>query len=147
MKSKILFPTLLVLLAILFVALLSNSKKEEDHHFDNPAYVVESETGGIPTVVLTEKAVKRLNIQIVTTNKNQLVIPYSTIRYDKYGDTWVYTNPEPFTYIREQVYINSVGDDKVFLRESLPENINVVTVGVPELSGVEHGIGQGGGGH
>lgn len=140
----------IIIILVLFLSFLFYSKvnkKEQDYHFEEPAHVEQSEESDFPLVVLTQKAIDRLDIQTITTSKNQLIIPYSTIKYDVNGNTWVYENPEPMVYTRKQVYISSIPGEEVILTEPLPEKTTIVTVGVPELSGVEHGIGQGSGGH
>jgi hypothetical protein len=138
---------IILIFASLSVYLVSGSEDEKADYHIEPAHIEESENEGLPFVVLTEKAVERLNIQTIRTYENQFVIPYSTVRYDIHGDTWVYTNPEPLKYLREQIKIDYVENDEVILLEPIASDKNIVIVGVPELSGVEHGIGQGGGGH
>ncbi len=147
MNRKISLTIILLLFLLLFIYLLSSREEEIVHHYDKPAYVVESEKVDMSAVVLTEKAAERLGIQTIDIFRNQLTIPYSAVIYDVYGDTWLYVNPKPLVYVRKQIYVNSVDNEQVTLSKPLLKDTTIVTVGVPELSGVEHGIGQGVGGH
>ena len=54
-------------------------------------------------VILTKRATERLDIRTaeVTGDASGItVVPYAAVLYDKKGDTWVYTNPEPLTFVR-----------------------------------------------
>lgn len=119
----------------------TSSHMSENEHA--PARVESTGQKGLNRVTLTERAAERLDIKTVAVSGNQRTVPYSSIIYGLYGETWIYTNPEPFTYIRERVQIDHVDDSRAFLSESLSTNTVVVTVGVPELFGVEHGVGRG----
>jgi hypothetical protein len=70
----------------------------------------------------------------------QKVVPYSAILYDIRGDTWVYTNPEPFVFIRYAVAVEHVDRDLAILTEGPPLGTVVVTVGAPELLGIEQRV-------
>ena len=108
-----------------------------------PAYVEKSEEGDYSQIVLSQRAAERLGLETKDVS-NQQEIPYSSIVYDEHGETWVYIDLESFTYVKRGVNINNISGDQVFLSERLPADISVVTVGVPELLGIEHGIGVGG---
>ena len=60
---------------------------------------------------------------------------------DPYGVYWVYTNPEPLVYVREQ--LNQVHEDaqQAFFATGPAPGTPVVIIGVPELYGAEFGIG------
>jgi hypothetical protein len=66
-------------------------------------------------------------------------IPYASLIYDGAGKTWVYTSPEPRTYIRAAVIVDKITGDKVQLRSGPPVGSDVVTVGAAELFGTEFG--------
>jgi hypothetical protein len=70
------------------------------------------------------------------------VVPYSTIIYDLTGGVWVYVNPAPLTYHREQVVVETIDGDSVLLSEGPPAGTMVVTIGVPELHGADTGVGK-----
>jgi hypothetical protein len=50
--------------------------------------------------------------------------------------------PEPLTFVREQIVIDSIEGDTAILAESLPSEFNVVTVGVAEIYGTETGVSK-----
>jgi hypothetical protein len=112
---------------------------EESH----PA-TVEQLQGQDPTrEILTEDAVKRLDIQTAAASDaevngaKQTVIPYAAIIYDTEGATWVYLNPAPLTFVRHPVTVDDIKGDQAFLSDALPAGSAVVTVGVAELYGAE----------
>lgn len=145
-KKYLIVILLFFLVYSLYVTFNVEKKQTRPYHDENPAHTEETEDG-LYKVVLSSMAAERLDIQTLSVNKTQRTIPYSSITYDIYGKTWVYENIEPFTYIRRQVSISGVNDSQAILSEYLQNDMVVVTVGVPELDGVEYGIGQGGAGH
>jgi hypothetical protein len=93
-------------------------------------------------LTLTDKAVERLGVTTVKVAKGEgspLQVPYGALVYDANGKTWVYTNPEPRTYIRAAVTVDKIADNKVQLRSGPPAGTDVVTVGAAELFGAEFG--------
>lgn len=91
-------------------------------------------------VILTEKAAERLGIETVMASGGE--VPYAAVIYDTEGKTWVYTNPEPLTYVRALIMIDYIEGDTAFLSESLASELAVVTVGVSELYGTETGVSK-----
>ena len=65
-------------------------------------------------------------------------MPLAAVLYDKNGDSWVYTNPSPLTYVRQPVVIDHVDGDSAVLRSGPPAGTAVVTVGGAELLGTEY---------
>jgi hypothetical protein len=92
-------------------------------------------------LTLTEKAVERLGLttEKVTKGKGGLEVPYAALVYDGAGKTWVYTAPEPRTYIRAAVTVDQITGDKVQLRSGPAAGTDVVTLGAAELFGAEFG--------
>lgn len=92
-------------------------------------------------LTLTEKAVERLGLttEKVTKGKDGLEVPYAALVYDGAGKTWVYTAPEPRTYIRAAVTVDQITGDKVQLRSGPAAGTEVVTLGAAELFGAEFG--------
>jgi hypothetical protein len=107
-----------------------------------PAHLEEIEGSEFKQVVLTEKAVERTDIQTaqVSGKQGELVVPYSSVIYGLNGETWLYTNPEPLTYVRQAITVDHIDDDLAFLSEGPEPGTAVVTVGVIELYGEESGI-------
>jgi hypothetical protein len=99
-------------------------------------------------VVLSDEAAERLDVQTapveeldeasadgqITVHK---VIPYAALRYDVDGETYVYTSPEPLTFVRAPVTVDQFKDDNVILSEGPDAGTAVVTVGAAELYGAE----------
>jgi len=91
-------------------------------------------------ITLTDKAVERLGLTTEKVTKGSaLEIPYAALMYDGAGKTWVYTSPEPRTYIRAAVTVDKITGDKVQLRSGPPAGTDVVTIGAAELFGTEFG--------
>ena len=91
-------------------------------------------------ITLTDKAVERLGLTTEKVTKGSaLEIPYGALMYDGSGKTWVYTSPEPRTYIRAAVTVDKITGNKVQLRSGPPAGTDVVTVGAAELFGTEFG--------
>jgi len=108
-----------------------------------PAHV-EHLKGDEPTrVTLTEEAAKRIDIQTAKVEDmtmhgvQRLVIPYAAILYDTNGETWVYTSPEPFVYVRHRIVVDYIEDELAVLSDGPAPGIAVVTVGATELNGAE----------
>lgn len=130
---------LLLILAALFLAACGQAAGAEAA---KPAHLEEIEGSEFKLVVLTEKAAERLDIQTAQVSEEQggLVVPYSTLIYGLNGETWLYTNPEPLTYVRHTIAVDHIEGDLAFLSEGPEPGTEIVTVGVIELYGEESGI-------
>ena len=99
-------------------------------------------------ITLTERAAERLDIQTAPVREEEVngkqykVLPYSTLIYDLNGDTWVFVSPAPLTFHREAIIVDFIEDDLVVLLDGPPVGTEVVTVGVPELYGIDTGVGK-----
>jgi hypothetical protein len=91
-------------------------------------------------VILTEKAAERIGVETVSVSGME--VPYAAVIYDTQGNTWIYTNPEPLTFVREPIVIDHIDGDTAFLAESLSGQLSVVTVGVIEIYGTETGVSK-----
>lgn len=105
-----------------------------------PSKLEPIEGSKLSRVILTEKAAERLGIETVKASGNE--VPYAAVIYDIEGNTWVYTNPKPLTFVREPVQIDRIEGETAFLSESLASEMVVVTVGVAELFGTETGVSK-----
>jgi hypothetical protein len=110
-------------------------------------------------VTLTAHAAQRLGIKTFTVGgpapqaavpgssaaPGTVVVPYSAVLYAPDGSTWVYTVPQPLTYVRQKVTVQVVqgaeGDEAV-LSQAPPAGTTIVSVGVVELYGTELGLGE-----
>ena len=91
-------------------------------------------------VILTEKAANRIGVQ--TAPVRGLVIPYAAVIYDTEGNTWIYTNPAPLTFVRVPVVINRIEGDQALLAQKLESDAPIVTRGVAEIYGAETGVSK-----
>lgn len=106
---------------------------------------VEEVTGTeIHRLTLTESAASRLDIQTVPIEAagSRLVAPSAAVIIDPDGIYWVYTNPEPLVYVREEIRPVTETNGEAFFDTGPDAGMPVVTVGVPELYGAEFGIGK-----
>jgi hypothetical protein len=70
------------------------------------------------------------------------VVAHSAVIYGAHGETWVYTSPEPLTYVRHPISIDYIEEDMAVLSDGPPAGTDVVTVGVAELFGTEFEVGH-----
>jgi hypothetical protein len=70
------------------------------------------------------------------------VVPHSSLIYGAHGETWVYTSPEPLTYLRHPVSIDYIENDLAVLSDGPPADTEIVSVGVAELYGTEFEVGH-----
>ena len=135
------FAIVAMLGTVLLVSGCKQDKIEAKHH---PAKLEETDQKGIMRVILEPKAVERIGLQTaqVMEQDGKKVIPYGAIMYDTKGDTWTFTNPKPFTYMRAKVVVESVEGDRVILSDGPVAGTTVVSVGATELMGAEHKYGH-----
>jgi hypothetical protein len=103
-------------------------------------YTATEDDSGLKTMTLTEKAVERLNIQVVAIANDS--VPYAAVLYGLNGETYVYTNPEPLTYVRADIVVDRIEGDAAILSDGPPEGTMVVTIGGSELYGIDTGVGK-----
>ena len=72
----------------------------------------------------------------------QKVVPYSALIYDPFGLTWIYTSPEPRTFVRHQVQVDYIEGDVAILSDGPPTGTVVASVAVAELYGTEFEVGH-----
>lgn len=106
----------------------------------NPSTLEEIEGSDLKRVILTEKAAERIKLQTVPVSG--LVVPYAAVIYDTEGNTWIYTNPAPLTFVRASVVIDHIEGDQAFLSQGLESDAPIVTVGVAEIYGAETGVSK-----
>lgn len=73
---------------------------------------------------------------------DRLTIPYGALLYAATGETFVYTNPQPLTFLRAPVEVDVVQGGTAVLRSGPPPGTQIVTVGGAELVGIEFGVGK-----
>lgn len=83
-----------------------------------------------------------VEVSLMGDEGSRLVVPFSSLIYDIYGDTWVYTNPEPRNFLRVPVVVDFIQGEKVVLVDGPAAGTTLVTVGVAELHGTDTGVGK-----
>ncbi|HEX6034626.1 MAG TPA: hypothetical protein VFY83_09345 [Anaerolineales bacterium] len=131
---------LLVMLVLAGLLLAACGPESNPVQFEPPSKLEPIEGTDLSKVILTEKAAERIGVETVTASGVE--VPYAAVIYDIEGNTWIYTNPEPLTFVREQIVIDHIEGDTAFLAESLPGELKVVTVGVAEIYGTETGVSK-----
>ena len=129
---------LLILAALALVACGSAVAAETEP----PAVAEPIEGSEFDRLILTQRAAERLGIETaeVSEGMDGLVVPYSSVIYGTHGETWVYTNPSPLTYVRHVITVDHIEGGDAFITEGPEVGTAVVTVGVAELYGEETGI-------
>jgi hypothetical protein len=135
----------IVILGLLALVLASACRKpaeEEEAAGYEPATVEAVEGSDLSRVTLTEDAAALIELDTgqVAMSGDVLVVPEASIWIDTEGREWVYTSPEPLTFVRAEVVVDRYDGDQAFLTSGPPAGTDVVTVGVPELIGSEFGI-------
>jgi hypothetical protein len=112
---------------------------------------------GLKRVTLTQEAATRLGVLTVPLRQGPVappsgrgpkqrrkLVPYAAVLYDVNGTAWVYTMPQPLSYVRRQVTVDYVEGDVAVLSHGPGLGTAVVTQGVAELYGTEIGVGHSG---
>ena len=138
MKRTNLFMLIVVLVAALQLA--ACGPKSTTTEKINPATLEEIEGSELKRVILTEKAAERIQLQTTPASGN--TVPYAAVIYDTEGNTWIYTNPAPLTFVRAAIEIDHIEGDQAFLSQALESKDPIVTVGVAEIYGAETGVSK-----
>jgi hypothetical protein len=96
-------------------------------------------------IKLSPKAAQRLDVQTAQVRQDAFgkkIVPYASLIYDLNGAAWVYTNPEPLTYLRYGVSVELIKGDDAYVSDGPPAGTPIVVVGVAELYGAEKGVGH-----
>jgi hypothetical protein len=137
-----------LILSIIVGLQLSGCVKETTATKIQPFQLETIEGTDLKRVILTEKAVERLDIQTSPVREervngvNRKVVPYAAIIYDTQGQTWVYINPASLTFVRESVSVLFIDGDDAILVKGPSIGSEVVTVGLAELYGAETGVSK-----
>jgi hypothetical protein len=117
-------------------------------HKEHPAQVDKIEGSELSRVTLTEKAAERIGLETAPVREQELdgslrkVVPYSSLIYDAKGRTWIYTSPQPRTFVRQQVEVDRIDGASVFLADGPAAGTQIASVGVAEIYGAETGVGH-----
>src|SRR5512134_1078120 len=108
---------------------------------DAPAKVDKLDGSEVSRVTLAAKAVERLDLRTVEVREQKVsrsatprrVVPYSSLIYDAQGATWVYTCPQPMTFVRQKVEVDYIEAQTAVLSDGPAVGTLVASVGVAEL--------------
>jgi Cu/Ag efflux pump CusA len=134
----------LPVIAVLLLSSCAGAVADEYTIEHEPAHVQPIEGTDHVQITLEEQAAQRLAIQTTEVEKaaGQLVVPSSAVIVDTEGHRWVYTNPKPLVFVRHEIGLEREVGGRAYLSSGPPAGTRVVTVGVPELAGVEDGVGH-----
>jgi hypothetical protein len=151
--------------AFVITAACAKAKAPQAETVDKAATVIPiaGTTGGV-RIQLTADAVKRLDIQTATVHDASVaprrvalpdgsaapaaaptqrrVIPFSAVMYAPAGDAFAYVVAGSRIYQRAAIAVDYVVGDLAVLTSGPAAGTPVVTVGGPELTGVEFGTGE-----
>jgi hypothetical protein len=134
-------PRLLCLLVIAALPLSACSEVEEEEATGYEPAKLESVKGSddLKRVTFTREGAERVGLRTAPVREQgqAKVIPYAAVLYDAGGKTYVYTSPEPLSYVREEVEVERIDGDRAQLSSGPPVGTEVVTVGAAEVYGTE----------
>lgn len=110
-----------------------------------PAKVEKNADTGIAKLTLTQRGIDRLELKtepVTAGSGTEIKLPYGALMYDANGKTWVYTNPAPRVYERQELAVSRVEAGVVTATAGPPAGTQVVTVGAAELFGSEFNTGK-----
>lgn len=112
---------------------------------NRPARMEAISGSAIKKITLTPKAAERLDVQLGKVRQDgagKKIVPYGAVIYDKDGSTWVYTSPQPLTFVRHAIVVELINGEDVVLKEGPEVGMQVATTGAPQLYGAEKGVGH-----
>ncbi len=110
---------------------------------DSKPYKLEPIEGtDIQRVRLAAHVARKIDVQTATVRAagKARVVPHAAVIYNPEGKSFVYTVPEPLTYVRAPVNVRLAVDERAILTEGPPGGTTVVTVGAAELLATEYEI-------
>ena len=87
--------------------------EDEDEDFDELFIAVDNPEHGLAEG-------QPVLVELALIGGQRAVIPYSAIIYGLNGETWIYTNPEPLTFIRQPVTVDYNEGGRVILSDGPP---------------------------
>jgi hypothetical protein len=138
--------TVVVIVAALTCAGCGSAGKVASTNQEKPAQVVHIPGSNVSKVILTPRAVERIEIKTEPARTVsdpagiRTVVPLSALIYDGNGEVWVFTLVDPMTYIRQKVTVARISGNDAVLQSGPPPGTVVVTIGAVELLGAEYGV-------
>ena len=141
---------LVAILAVASVSLSACQGSDAPETIQLASHVEHIDGTELSRVTLSERAIERLDLQtdevrmerVSRSTSPRKCVPYSALIYDPNGRTWIYTSPEPRTFVRDEVIVDYIEGDLAVLSEGPPIGTVVASVGVAELYGTEFEVGH-----
>ena len=107
------------------------------HH--EPAKLEPIKGTDVQRVIFDAVAAKRTGLQTAPIRQNGegKIVPYAALIYDAEGKAYIYTAPEPLTYVRKEIEIDHMDGDSAVLSDGPSAGTKVVTVGTALVYGTE----------
>jgi len=104
-----------------------------------PAKLHEVAGSELKQVTLTAEGAERTGLTTAPVRRSgdHRVVPYSALIYDGEGGAFVYTAPEPRSFLRAAVVVDRIEGDRVLLTDGPAAGSRVVTIGAVEVYGTE----------
>jgi len=104
-----------------------------------PATLGSADAAGVKTVTFTADAAQRVRLQTtpVVDAGRRVAVDYAALIYDKKGQSWVYTVPQPLTFVRLKVTVDRIEANRATLSVGPAPGVQVVTTGAAEVYGAE----------
>jgi hypothetical protein len=130
--------SLATVLIALSVTACSNGDAETGPAYA-PATLGSADAAGVKTVTFTADAAQRVRLQTspVAAAGRGVAVDYAALIYDKKGQSWVYTVPQPLTFLRMKVTVNRIEENRATLSVGPAAGVQVVTTGAAEVYGAE----------
>lgn len=117
---------------------------------EHPVEVTAIEGSNLHRVTLTERAIQRLDLTTTEVREQRVsrsdsprkVVPYAAVIYDPQGQTWIYTSPQPRTFIRYKVDVDYVEGGVAVLKDGPPAGTVIALRALAELYGADFGVGH-----
>jgi hypothetical protein len=104
-----------------------------------PATLGSADAAGVKTVTFTDDAAHRVRLQTspAVASGRRVAVDYAALIYDKKGQSWVYTVPQPLTFVRTKVTVDQIEGNRATLSVGPAPGVQVVTTGAAEVYGAE----------
>jgi hypothetical protein len=122
---------------------LSGCQEIPSNQVDNEPFTLEPIKGtDIQRVRLSAVVAGKVDVQTgkVRASGKERAIPHAAVIYNPEGQAFVYTVPEPLTYVRAPIAVRLTVDERAILSQGPPAGTTVVTVGAAELLATEYEI-------
>jgi hypothetical protein len=150
-KTNLMLTAFMAVLALMIAN--GTSRGAEDEETDESVTVSDTPGTDVKTLTFTEDAMERLGIetgtvrQVVVSHNGvegpHRAVPLSAVTYDSEGNTWVYKNPAPDTFVREPITVEFMDAENMYLSQGPQVGDAIATTGVQEMIGAEFGVGEG----